>query len=137
MLLGDASSAHVVVTAEPEAYRGGTKGPEVWVTLKAHAQEFTAALASCIARSDWQSFLAALTRLEASRRGEAVLQSAVPDELWLRVYASDPAGHMAVDVKLHQGDALGTPLLRLTAIGFDPSRLPLLLEELRSAAPAV
>jgi hypothetical protein len=125
------------MTAEREAYRGGTKGPEVWVTLEAHTQEFTAALASCIARSDWQSFLGALAKLEASRRGEAVLQSAVPDELWFRVYASDDAGHMAVDVKLHRADVRGTPLLKLTAIGFDPSSLPLLLEELRNAAPAV
>jgi len=137
MILGDASSAHVLVSAEPEAYVDGTKGSEVWITLQAKSQQFAAAQASCIARSGWQAFLAALTKLEASRRGEAVLQSAVPGELLFRVYASDHASHMAADVELHRADIAGTPLLRLTRIVFDPSELRLLLEELRNAVPAV
>src|ERR1041385_1925493 len=112
--------AHVLVTAEPETYADGKQSAEVWVTIGVQVEAFTASLASCVVRTDWDAFLDALRSLEDRRRGEAVLRSADPRELEFRVYASDSAGHMAIDGELRRIDVPGSPVFRFSGISFDP-----------------
>lgn len=45
----------------------------------------------------FRSFCAALADLERNRHGEAILESASPDELKIRVHSVDSCGHMAVE----------------------------------------
>jgi len=132
MQLGS-QSTHVVVTAEPETYADGDQETEVWVTIGVRVETFTASFASCVVRTDWDAFLDALRRLEDKRRGEAVLRSADPRELEFRVYASDSAGHMAIDGELRRLDVPGSPVFRFSGISFDPGGLPDLLKELTHA----
>jgi hypothetical protein len=134
MRLGDPPEPHLEFTASPEAYSGGQTSAEVWALVKVHAGEFNAELASCVARPDWEQFLADLAMLEVVRRGQAILRSAISTELMLRVYASDSVGHMAIDGQLQRKDQPGEPALTFTGIAFDPSALAGLLRELRRAA---
>lgn len=134
MRLGDPPEPSVELTASPEKYSGGQAAAEVWAHVKVRANEFTGELASCIARSDWEKFLADLATLETARRGEAVLRSAISSELMLRVYASDSTGHMAIDGRLQREEQPGAPALTFSGVAFDPSALSGLLKELRRAA---
>ena len=135
MQLGS-QSMHVVVTAEPETYADGEQETEVWVTIGVRVETFTASLASCVVRTDWNTFLDALRTLDDKRRGEAALRSADPRELEFRVYASDNAGHMAIDGQLQRLDLPGSPVFRFAGISFDPDGLPALLKELTHATAA-
>jgi len=50
-----------------------------------------------ISASEWARFGRELHALERARRGEALLESQSPADLRLRLYASDRAGHIAVE----------------------------------------
>jgi hypothetical protein len=134
MRLGDPPDPHVELTVLPEKYSGGQVAAEVWAHVKVNANEFTGELASCIARADWEKFLADLAALEAARRGEAILRSAISSELMLRIYASDGVGHMAIDGRLQREEQPGSPALTFSGVAFDPGALFGLVRELRRAA---
>jgi hypothetical protein len=89
----------------------------------------------------WKMFLEQLTELERTRSGEAMLQSIGPEELRLRIFALDRAGHIAVEGELTSYYALSDPKkiasLKFGVIEFDPTTLPLLVRELQSTAPEV
>jgi hypothetical protein len=127
----------MILSVAPETYADGSKGPEVWVSVEAHIDSFSASLASCVARSDWDRFIVDLSRLEKARRGEAVLVSAFAAELRLRIYSKDHAGHIAVEGRFSRVDVTEEPVLEFTGLELEPDRLPLLLQELRVAGLAV
>jgi hypothetical protein len=49
-----------------------------------------------------EAFVGQLRELEARRQGSAELESISPGEFWLRVFATDRAGHVAVAGRLSQ-----------------------------------
>lgn len=57
-----------------------------------------------IERSDWSRFAEQLDALERPRQGEAHLHSESPNDLWVRVYATDRVGHLAVEGQI--GDSV-------------------------------
>jgi hypothetical protein len=93
-----------------------------------------------IERAEWDRFADQLSALERTRSGEAVLQSESPNDLRLRVYATNRAGHLAVDghVGMYRYVA-DTPREITLAFAFelDPSLLPRILRDVRLLQPAV
>jgi hypothetical protein len=83
-----------------------------------------------VARSDWEAFVASLTELEKSRRGEAILRGADPRELNLCIYAADRAGHMAIRGEIDRVDLESRAKFSFRGIGFDPTSLPRLVAEM-------
>jgi hypothetical protein len=93
----------------------------------------------CVRRPDWDAFIAALERLEASRSGEAAVAGMSPGELELRIAAIDRLGHMAA-VGHVSGYVLNHRFQRITShvafeIELEPSSLPELLSAFRSLVP--
>jgi hypothetical protein len=135
MRLGYPAAPFIDFHAQHERYEGGRAGDDVWVTITVVVDTFgTVTGGGFVARSDWGRFLEHLTALEASRRGEAVLASAHPQEFSLRIHASDSLGHMAVEGILRWPEAFERAEFRFAGIGFEPTVLPGLLLELREAA---
>jgi hypothetical protein len=121
----------------PGVYAGG----DVLVFVRVRLREFSGAADAWILREAWTDFLNQLRRLERDRAGEAILQSISPDELRVRIFAVDRAGHMAVEGELtsyysaaHQPSST---TLKFGAIEIDPTALPAFVRELELAAPAV
>jgi hypothetical protein len=87
-------------------------------------------------RPDWDAFLAALERLEASRSGEAAVASMSPDEFELRIAAVDRLGHLAAmgHVSGHVLSHRLRPIASHVAfeIELEPSSLPELLAAFRT-----
>ena len=137
MLLGDPGGTHVIMAVAPETYTEGQTGPDVWVTVEAHVGAFSARLTTTVVRRDWDVFLEASSRLEETRRGEAILESVIEAELRVRIFATGSAGHVAIDGELHRRDVRGEPAFRFVGVEFEPDRLSALLQELRDAGPAV
>jgi hypothetical protein len=89
-----------------------------------------------ISHAELKRFLRSLSEVDATRRGEATLESMSPDEFQLRLYISDRAGHTRADLVLarrayadHAEDA------RVTfGFDFDPSFLPGLLRAFEQVA---
>jgi hypothetical protein len=110
-------------------------GGDVRLYVRVTCNGFTGTGSSWIARDVWQRFVRQLERLEYRREGEAVVESMSPDELRLRIFATDHAGHVAVDGQVR---TRSVPDLRLQfgAIRFDPTLLPPLLSELRAVGRA-
>jgi hypothetical protein len=121
----------------PGVYAGG----DVLVFVRARLREFSGAVDAWILREAWTDFLSQLRRLERDRTGAAILQSMSPDELRVRVFALDRAGHMAVEGELTSyysaSHGPGTTTLKFGAIEIDPTALPAFVRELELAAPVV
>ena len=84
----------------------------------------------------WQHFLRQLEQLEDRRDGEAVVESMSPEDLRLRIFVTDPAGHVAIE-----GQARTRSVRDLRwqfgAIPFDPTLLPPLLGGLCQVVRAI
>jgi hypothetical protein len=141
MILGSDPQQFEISVAEvergvPGVYAGG----DVLVFVRVRLREFSGAVDAWILRDVWTEFLNQLRRLERDRAGEATLQSMSPDELRLRVFALDRAGHMGVDGELTSYHSAahrpGSTTLKFGAIEIDPTALPALVRELELAAPA-
>jgi hypothetical protein len=113
---------------------------DVLVVVRAQLADFSGAVDAWIVRREWTAFLTQLVKLERTRNGEAVLESASPGELRLRVFALDRAGHMGAEAefRVQYSDATHPQVasLKLGPIEFDPTSLPDLVRELETAAPA-
>jgi hypothetical protein len=138
MRLGDESSQVEVSVAEVQPAAADTPGGDVRLTVRVRRGAFAGAADAWIDRDRWEQFLRQLDTLERQRAGEATLMSVSPGELVLRVRVLDRAGHLGVDGEMTQysytaGPELQTTHLRFPTIEFDPTLLPALIEELRSA----
>jgi hypothetical protein len=67
----------------------------VYVSLVLESAGFRGHNHLCVAREALQAFCRNLIQLEASRAGEAVLESPSPGELYLKVCSISTAGHLA------------------------------------------
>jgi len=134
MRLGD-ENQHVTVSASRETYVDDGQrdyGGDVFVDVDVRVGNLSGSVGVIVARTDWQTFLTSLSEVEKTRRGEALLRSADERELSLRVYARDPAGHMAVAGQIR--DLLTHAQLTFDEVHFDSTLLPGLVIEL-SAVP--
>jgi hypothetical protein len=106
-------------------------GGDVRLHVGLTCDDFTGAGSSWVDRDVWRRFLQELERLVDRRDGEAVVESMSPNDLRLRIFATDHSGHMAIE---GQARTRSVSALRwqFGAIQFDPSLLPLLLSELRA-----
>src|SRR5262245_49693818 len=80
-----------------------------------------------IERAEWDRVADQLSALERTRSGEAVLESESPNDLRLRVYATDRAGHLAVDGHVGMYRYVADTSREITlafAFELDPSLLP-------------
>jgi hypothetical protein len=134
MRLGD-NKEYVIISASQEAYENGATGPDIFAVVDVRVGDFSAEIGTVVARSDWAVFLTALSELEKKRRGEALLQSADGEELRLRIYACDGAGHMAVAGEIDRRDLLSHPRFTFGRVQFDPTLLPQLVAELGAVTP--
>jgi hypothetical protein len=107
-------------------------GGDVRLLVPLTCEGFMGAGSSWIDRDVWQRFLRELERLVDRRDGEAVVESMSPNDLRLRLFATDHAGHVAVDGQVRTR-SVGDLRWQFGAIQFDPSLLPPLLAELRAA----
>ena len=110
-------------------------GGDVRLHVRLTCDGFTGTGSSWIACDAWQRFLRQLEQLDHRRDGEAVVESMSPDELRLRIFATDRAGHVAVDGQVRTRSVRDLRL-QFGAIRFDPTLLLPLLSELRAAAHA-
>jgi len=81
-----------------------------------------------------ESFIKALTSLDHARKGEALLESMSPGELWLRVYPVDSRGHIALEIKINGKHFVGHRYMDHgchTAFLLEPTALPHVCEGLR------
>ena len=102
------------------------------VSCEARVRQFTGANAAVVVGSEWARFLSDLQVLERDRRGEAALRGSGFDELNLRVFAVDRAGHMAIEGELSDRtvDEGAVLTLKFGPVVFDPSNLASLVAEL-------
>jgi len=106
-------------------------GGDVRLHVRLTCENFMGAGSSWVDRDVWQHFLQQLERLVDRRDGEAVVESMSPKDLRLRIFATDHAGHMAIEGQLRTR-SVSDLRWQFGAIQFDPSLLPLLLSELRA-----
>jgi hypothetical protein len=69
MLLGDPKGSCVVLEAQLERYSDGSVGTDLWISVDVRLSGFSAEIASCVARSDWNAFLRDLSH-EAGGQAE-------------------------------------------------------------------
>jgi len=136
MMLSDGvTQVEVVVTDVAQPVPPHSAGGDVRLHIRLTCEGFTGTGSSWIAHDVWQHFLRQLEQLEDRRDGEAVVESMSPEDLRLRIFVTDPAGHVAIE-----GQARTRSVRDLRwqfgAIPFDPTLLPPLLGELRSAGRA-
>ena len=137
MILGlDSKQLEIAVADVERGGRDDNRFADVLVVVRARFYDFSGAVDAWVVNTEWAAFLTQLTALERTRVGEAVLESASPDELRLRIFALDRAGHMAAEVEFLVDYPDGRAGLKLGPIDFDPTSLPYLVLELETAAPA-
>src|SRR5262245_37240073 len=98
MILGD-GSAHleIRVTDVGPALPPHSAGGDVQVFVRVRCGEFARAMSGWVERETWQDFVRQLGQLDGRGQREAVVKGMSPDELRLRVFATDRASHMAVE----------------------------------------
>jgi hypothetical protein len=116
----------------PGVYAGGN----VHVGVRVRLNDFSGAVTAGVLSESWRTFIRQLRLLERDRRGEATLVGISREELRVRLFALDRAGHMAVEGEMTayfaaEHDPRATSL-RFGAIEFDPTMLPGLLRELET-----
>jgi hypothetical protein len=98
---------------------------------------FTARTTDWIGAAEWTEFVAQLEALERRRAGEAWLQGLSPDQLRLRFFALDRAGHLAVAGQVGRRMPTGGDCrLAFADVRFEGSQLLALVAELRAAVSA-
>lgn len=132
MRLGN-DEEYVDISASPETYEGGAAGGDIFASIDVRVGSFSAGFGTIVEKGDWSVFMSALIALENTRRGEAGLRSADERELYLRIYASDSAGHMAVAGEFQQWDLTCQSRLVFDKVAFEPTWLPQLVSELTAA----
>lgn len=118
---------HVTINACSDGTLDFSVGVDVRVA------EFAAAIGVVVAESDWLAFMKGLVELDTTRRGVAVLQSAITGELLLQIYSMDSAGHMAVAGHIERLDLPSRPRLAFDAIEFDATLLPAFVAKVAAA----
>src|SRR5262245_44665779 len=106
-------------------------GGDIRLDLRLTCEGFIGAGSSWIDQDAWQRFLRDLERLVDRRDGEAVVESMSPENLHLRIFVTDHAGHVGVEGQVRTRSVRDLRW-QFGAIQFDPSLLPLLLAELRA-----
>jgi hypothetical protein len=89
----------------------------------------------CIERAEWNRFADQLASLERIRSGEAVLHAESPNDLRLRIYATDRAGHLAVEGHLGVYRFIAGTSREVTltfAFELDPGLLPRIVRDVRA-----
>lgn len=137
MVLGDSQAAVELAVAEVEpAVPPFSRGGDVLVVARVRCLGFAGETDAWIVRPAWDAFARDLVELERRRHGEAVVESISPGELRLRVFATDRAGHMAVEGYVAVRGVRHELRLEFSPIAFDPTQLPGLVAELTSAVTA-
>ncbi len=111
---GGAPDLRLEVTARVDGFQGFV---EIWVETTA-----------------WADFVVALTRLEATRRGAATIESVSPGELTLTIGSMDAAGHMAASGQLRRDGPEAKLSMTFGPCSVDPSLLPELVRLSRQMA---
>jgi hypothetical protein len=133
ILTGSLARVEVAVTEVATPVLPHSPGGDVRLQLRLTCEGFAGTGSSWIARDAWQAFLRQLERLNDRRAGEAVVESMSPDELCLRIHATDPAGHVALEGQVRTRSVRDLHW-QFGSIQFDPTLLPPLLAELRAAS---
>src|SRR5687767_6543019 len=97
MVLGEGRTWLEIAISEVEAPTPQSTGGDMRLTVRVHYGDFAGVADAWVLLEVWDAFLADLRALERHRRGEARVRSISPGELVLRVFASDRAGHLAVE----------------------------------------
>jgi hypothetical protein len=113
-----------------EAPTPQSTGGDVRLTVRVQYGDFAGAADAWVLLEVWDAFLADLRSFERRRHGEARVRSLSPGELVLRIFATDRAGHLAVEGEVGTLSIGREALLRFGPIAFDPSLLPQLIAEL-------
>ena len=130
MILGEGSTRLDIAIAEVEAPTAQSTGGDIRLSVRVHYGQFAGAADPWVLLEVWDAFLAELRTLERRRHGEARVRSLSPGELVLRIFATDRAGHLAVEGEVGTLRVGREALLRFGPISFDPSLLPRLVSEL-------
>lgn len=110
---------------------------DVLLIVRVRCRGCAATIDTWIGRDAWLAFAQALSVLEETRRGEALLDSPSPGELNIVVRSLDPAGHMGIEGSVGTRTYDGEALLRFSVFSFDPSQLVDFARGARSIAAAV
>ena len=130
MMLGEGSRRLEIAITEVEAPTPQSTGGDVRLLVRVAHGDFAGATDTWVLLEVWDRFLDELRTLERRRQGEARVRSISPGELALRVFATDRAGHLAVEGEVGTLKPGREALLRFAPIAFDPSLLPRLVAEL-------
>ena len=69
---------------------------DVYLSISASSHGFSGKNDLWVQAEEFRRFCAELVKLEKERKGEATLKSISPGELYLKVYAIDSLGHIAI-----------------------------------------
>jgi hypothetical protein len=107
------------------------------VCTRVEIDGFAARTTDWVAANAWLTFLAGLEARAQTRRGEVSLEGLSPDQLRLRFFATDRAGHVAVAGQVRKRGTDGHDCrLEFAALPIEGSQLAALVAELRAAVPA-
>jgi hypothetical protein len=135
MRLTDGRDILTIEPAEfPAGFRGSEVDPDVLLSVAIQLGTYRAADQQWVEAADWCGFVHEFAEMERVRRGQAILCAAVPDDLTLRFYVHDAAGHTAVEGQLmDRGDGPDARQARLTFVmHFEPDQLRPALAEFRA-----
>lgn len=130
VVLGDGDKRLEISITEVEAPTPHSTGGDVRLAVRVTHGDFAGATDTWVLLETWDAFLGTLRTLERHRRGEARVHGISPGELVLRIFATDRAGHLAVEGEVGQLGAGWEARLKFPPIAFDPSLLPRLIAEL-------
>ncbi len=111
--------------------------PDPYLVVRLQLPGFSACTETYVLESGWSSFLRELQSLEATRQGEATVESISPGELQLRIRSLDRAGHMGIEGLIGMRGPRNEFRFTFDALEFDPTRLPSLVTELSGALDTV
>ena len=130
MLLGDGTDSVEISIAEVEAPTPQSSGGDVRLIVRVRYGDFAGVADAWVLLEAWIAFLDSLRALEKTRKGNARVRGISPGELYLRVFSTDRAGHMAVEGEVGTLRVGHEAFLRYGPVPFDPSLLPRLLSDL-------
>ena len=85
-------------------------GSDILLTVSVSSDGYSANDTFWVLKEMWYDFIKELEMLERERQGQALLKSIVPDELKLRLYSTNHAGHIAIEVDMTHEKEVGTEL---------------------------
>ncbi len=99
---------------------------DAYLTIQVFSKGFSGHNDLWVSAASLRNFCAALVALERTRRGEAVIESMVSDEMKLAIRSLDAAGHMAIKgmtgYQVRRGTVTHWHAVHF-GIGFDTSQL--------------